>query len=269
MVAPTVKYKFWASADYDGLGTTSTDFYPSLETELDSWITAITSNASLTSAVPIKRKGVSDSTNSSFIGLTVECPHPTAGTIYAQSYTSSATIQRTRTLSTWTDNGTEGGYGSGTAIDAEDCNIDTTGYDQGILLAYDTTDEKEFFMAGRYSPRGSNYSDMIICIMRGLSGHWGTFMSDNTTTHFSWYSQTDAAYKSAGSAGVSGNSRVIFSSDAVSPYTIGAGSVFVPANERIISKQGNISNPVGAYYGSSPYSVYQVGYNGPAIITGS
>ena len=268
MVAPTVKYKFWASADYNGLGTGSTDFYPSLETELDSWITAINSNASLTGAVPIKRKGVADSTNSNYVGLTVECPHPTAGTIYAQSYTTSAIIQRTRTLSAWSDNGAEGGYGSGTNIDTEDCNIDTSGYDQGILLAYDTTDEKEFFMAGRYSPRGSNYSDMIICIMRGLSGHWGTYITDNGTEHFSWYSQKDAAYKSAGLAEVTGTARVIFSSNAVSPYTIGAGSVFVPANERIVSGSGT-TYAVGSYYGSSPYSVYQVNYHGPAIITGN
>ena len=268
MVNPVVKYKFWANADYDGLGTASTDFYPLLETELDSWITAITSNASLTGAVPIKRKGVSDSTNSNYVGLTVECPHPTAGTIYAQSYTTSTSIQRTRTLSDWSDNGTEGGYGSGTAIDTEDCSIHVSGYDQGILLAYDTTDEKEFFMAGRYSPAGFNFSDIIICIMRGTSGHWGTFITDNGVEHFSWYSQTDAAYKSAGMAELTGTSRVLFSSSAASPYTIGAGSVFVPANERIISRAG-FTHTVGSYYGSSPYSVYQVNPNGPAIITGN
>ena len=265
MVAPVAKYKFWANADYNGLGTSSTDFWPSIEAELDSWITAITNNASLTNAVPIKRKGVADSTNSNYLGFVVECPHPTAGTIYAQSFCSSTVSRSVVTYSSWSDDGGNGGYGSGTAIDSDGCSWDSSGYDYGIMLAYDTTDEKEFFMAGVYSSHGPSYSDMLICIMRGATGHWGTFINDGTTEHVSWYSQTDAAYKSA-TVDPYSNTFGPLMSTRVTPYSIGPGSVFVPANERIRTS-GN--HRTGQYFGYSPYSVYAMAYYGPLVVVGN
>lgn len=265
MVAPVAKYKFWANADYNGLGTASTDFWPSIEAELDSWITAITNNASLTNAVPIKRKGVADSTDSNHLGFVVECPHPTAGTIYAGSHSTATNNRVVRAWSVWNDDGSSGGYGSGTAIDGESCSWSSSGYDQGIMLAYDTTDEKEFFMAGVYSSQGTSYQDMLICIMRGASGHWGTFINDTATEHVSWYSQTDAAYKSAT---VDFNTETFepLISQRAAPYSIGPGSVFVPANERI---RGVKNYTTGAYFGYSPYSVYAMAYYGPLVVIGN
>lgn len=265
MVAPVAKYKYWANADYNGLGTSSTDFWPSIEAELDSWITAITNNASLTGAVPIKRKGVADSTNSNYLGFVVECPHPTAGTIYASSYSTSTTNRNVRTFSAWSDNGTEGGYGNGTTIDVEGCSWNSSGYNHGIMLAYDTTDEKEFFMAGVYSSRGTTYSDMLICIMRGATGHWGTFINDSANEHISWYSQTDSAYKSA-TVDFSTEVFAPLISTRVTPYSIGPGSVFVPANERIFGVTNSVT---GSYFGYSPYSVYAMAYYGPLVVVGN
>ena len=83
MVNPVGKYKFWDSTTMNGLGTTANDFWPAFEAELDSWITAISGNAGITGAIPIKRKGVADSTNANYLGVVVELPNSTAGTIYA------------------------------------------------------------------------------------------------------------------------------------------------------------------------------------------
>ena len=265
MVSPVVKYKFWDSASYDGLGTTSGDYFPSLETELDAWITAISGNASMTGYLPVKQKGVAGSTNANQIGFTISCPHATGTTISVQAHTTSATGRAIRLGYGWTDSGSNGGYGTlGTQLWADSCSWDSTGYDQGILLAYDTTDEKEFFMAGAYSSRGNVYSDSIITLIRGTAGQWGLWGNDGGGSQIIWWNETNSSVTMSQVHAASARNATFGSS--YGEGGIGPGASFVSANTRVFTQFGTTST--GAYSASGSYSAYSTGTYGPVVVVG-
>lgn len=268
MVNPVGKYKFWDSLSMAGLGTSANDFWPALEAELDAWITAISGNAGITGALPIKRKGYADSTNSNYLGLVVELPNSTAGTIYAGSYSTSATSRTQIHSSTWSDSGSNGGYGSfsGTS-DNETSSWAATGVDAGIFLAYDTTDTQEFFIAGHWDTNSSSSHDPIICMIRGTTGHWASYLVDTTTNHILWYAENSSTYKSASVPDTGGETGVFRSVSSLSPYGIGGGAQFVSANPRVMTTAGSLDT--GSYFGDAPYSAYATAYYGPLIVIGN
>lgn len=268
MVNPVGKYKFWDSTTMNGLGTTANDFWPALEAELDSWITAISGNSGITGAVPVKRKGVADSTNANNLGVVVELPHPTAGTIYAGSYCTSATSRFQIHSSTWSDSGSAGGYGtfSGTS-DIESSTWAATGVDAGIFLAYDTTDTQEFFVAGYWDANSSSNHDPIICMVRGTTGHWASHLVDTTTNHILWYAEHNSAYKSSSVPRGNGEVGIFRSLTNALPYGIGDGAQFISANPRLLTTAGLADT--GSYFGDAPYSAYVTSYYGPLVVLGN
>ena len=268
MVNPVGKYKFWDSTTMNGLGTTANDFWPAFEAELDSWITAISSNAGITGAIPVKRKGVADSTNASYLGVVVELPNSTAGTIYAGSYCTSSVTRVQVHSSSWSDSGSAGGYGSfsGTA-DTESSSWAATGVDAGIFLAYDTTDTQEFFVAGHWDTNASSNHDPIICMVRGTTGHWASHLVDVTVNHILWYSEHDSAYKSGSVPRGSGETGIFRSRSDIPPYGIGDGAQFISANPRLLTTTG--TPDTGSYFGDAPYSAYATSYYGPLVVLGN
>lgn len=268
MANPVGKYKFWDSTIANGLGTASTDFFPALEAELDSWITAISGNASLAGAVPVKQKGVADSTNANYLGLVVELPHATNPSTFAAVHSISSSSIYQRISSTWTDNGTNNGYGAfGGTSTAEATPWTATGIDMGIFLAYDTTDEEEFFVAGRWDTGVSGDHDPLIIMVRGTNGDWSATAVDGTTSAMLWYSEVDAQHKTRRVLQDSAAEMTVWSSATdVTPYSIGAGSSFVSANTRLLTANGG--SDTGSYFGDTPYSAYATARYGPVVIIG-
>lgn len=268
MPNPVGKYKFWDSTIMAGLGTTANDFWPALEAELDSWITAISGNAGITGAIPVKRKGVADSTNANNLGLVVELPNPTAGTIYAGSYCTSATSRIQVHSSSWSDSGAAGGYGSfsGTS-DIEGSSWVATGVDAGIFLAYDTTDTEEFFVAGHWDTNPASTHDPIMCMVRGTTGHWGSHLVDTTTNHILWYAEHNSTYKSSTVPRQNGEIGIFRSKSNVAPNGIGPGAQFVSANARLMTTTAGPDT--GSYFGDAPYSAYTTAYYGPTVLLGN
>ena len=263
MVNPVGKYKYWSCVDSDGLGTTSSDFWPAIEAELDTWITAISGNASMSGYLPIKRKGYADSTDVNYLGFVVELPHPTYPSIYMGSYCSSGTSRTRRHAATWTDSGSTGGYGtfSGTS-DVETGSWAATGSANGIFLAYDTTDTQEFFAAGYWQDNGTTNQDNIVLFTRGVDGTWGSFFNDSTTNHMLYYSGTSLSVLSTNVE--TGAYYNVFIAKGGSPG-IGDGARFVSANPRLLCP---VANSTGSYYADGAYAVYSTGYQAPAVVLG-
>ena len=268
MPNPVGKYKFWDGASVSMHGGTSDDYWPALEAELDSWITAISGNASMTGQTPIKQKGYADSTaTSTHRGFGLELPHPTHPSHYFASYSYSATARRRYQASTWTDDGGDGGYGSFSGTTNNEAGtFSGDGNDTGIFLAYDTTDGEEFFIAGHWDVSSESNHDNLISLMMGTHGGWGTFVNDSSTTKTMWYNPNDAAVVTANTLSNSGQFLPPFR-----PYTtgsgIGLGQAFACANPRVLTI--STAARTGNYVGDAPYSAYGTSYYGQIVVLGS
>lgn len=268
MPNPVGKYKFWDSATANGLGTSANDFWPALEAELDAWISAISSNASLSGAVPTKLKGVADSTNANFLGFVVELPHSTDPSIYARSYCSSASGIVQSVGQTFVDNGSSGGYGAMSGVaDTEGSTWSATGIDLGIFLAYDTTDGEEFFIAGRWGSDSLGLHDPLVIMVRGIGGNWSGTVIDSTTSGMTFYDRNTSSFVSSTMNTRSGSEMTIFSSatGGTNPG-ISTTSQFVSANPRLLTTSAG--NDTGSYFGDAPYTAYATAYYGPTVIIG-
>jgi hypothetical protein len=268
MPNPVGKYKFWDSTTANGLGTSANDFWPALEAELDAWISAISGNASLTGSVPIKLKGTADSTNANYLGFVVELPHSTDPSMYVQSYCSSSVTMTQRVGETYSDNGTQGGYGAISGVsDTESGSWTATGIDLGIFLAYDTTDGEEFFVAGRWGSDTISFHDPLVIIVRGIAGNWSGTVVDTTTSGMVFYDRNASTFVSSSISTRTGSEMTFFSSAAstTSPG-ISQTSQFVTANSRILTTYG--SADTGDSFGDAPYTAYATAYYGPTVIIG-
>jgi hypothetical protein len=270
MAAPTAEYQLWPSASYDGFGTASTDYWPALETKLDAWITAISGNASITanSALPIKKKGVADSTApASRIGIVLELPYASAPSYFFYSANQGTTLRYAYVNDGWTDNGTNNGYGPYNAGNNTGTSATwaASGIDLGIFLAQDTTDGQEFFIAGCAGPN-SNYELVLMFVARTVEGGWCSVVRNTATAATAmWHNQTTNS--------VAIDSNVTESNLTYTPLTaqdtlgaagIGPGYSMIPANPRLL--HCGQSYRTGAYFGNGTNSAYQVGYYSPRVV---
>ena len=190
-MAPTIKWQRWDSASYDWTGTAATDALPSVEAELDAWITAVNGNASNTGRQITKERGYADSTTANYHGLVVSAG---ANNNAAKGYLGfgtygSATTKRLYAGDTYADDTTNGGYGtiSGGTSDTS-VSWYSSGQEANFLIISDTTDGQEFFLWGVSMPATPNtaYSDGFF-IMKCADGEWSMFANDASTyvhTHY-------------------------------------------------------------------------------------
>ena len=263
MPNPVAKYKYWAAADYDGY----TDLWPSLKTEIDSWITAISTNAGISGYLPSRVKDLDDG-NSTFgqVGLVYEFPNPDGGSIHYQTYAQSNSTRNTRLTVNWADNGYNYGYGSGDTLAGEQHPWTDTGANYGLFIASDTTNEQEFFIAGVYSGANTNQQDTIFACMRSVTKHWGIFTNDGTTNHLAWWSPQANDYKEDVAIWPNQNGAYMPLMSGPGGQTgIGTGKVFCTANPRILNPD---NWETGAYFGQSPYSVYSTANGGLNVLVG-
>lgn len=183
-MAPTIKWQRWDSASYDWFGTTATDALPSLEAEIDAWITAVNGNASNSGRQITKERGYADSTTAGYAGLVLSAG---ANGNAAKGYLSYGCFGSGSTKSsyagpTYADDTSLGGYGT-ISGGPGDSNISwyTSGQEASWLVVSDTTDGQEYFCFGPTfgtSP-STAYQDGIF-IFKGTDGEWSITSADST-----------------------------------------------------------------------------------------
>jgi len=190
-MAPTIKWQRWDSASYNWAGTAATDALPSLEAELDAWITAVNGNASNTGRQITKERGYADSTTANYHGLVISAGanNNTAKGYLGFGTYGTATTKKLYAGDTYADNTTNGGYGtiSGGVIDTT-VSWYSSGQEANFLIIYDTTDGEEFFLFGPSMPANptTNYSEGFY-IMKCTDGEWSMFANDGSVyvhTHY-------------------------------------------------------------------------------------
>ena len=182
-MAPTIKWQRWDSASYDWFGTTATDALPSLEAELDAWITAVNGNASNSGRQVTKERGYADSTATNYGALVLSCGangNASKGYFSWGCYGSTSSKQ-IRLGPTYADDTTNGGYG---AVSGGPSDTSVSWYGSGQeanwLLVYDSTDGQEYFSFGPAFGTSPNtaYQDGFF-IFKGTDGEWSMTSNDS------------------------------------------------------------------------------------------
>jgi len=175
IVAPTIKWQRWDSSTYNWFGTGASDTLPSIEAELDAWIAAVNANPSNVGRQVTKEKGYADSTSGTYAGFVISCgANGNTEKGYMGYYSSAASTKRFYFGDTFTDNGTNGGYGSITG-GGGDSNVSwlTSGQEANFLLVYGTVDGQEYFSFGPNlgSTNSTAYQDGFL-IAKATDGEW-------------------------------------------------------------------------------------------------
>ena len=184
-MAPVIKWQRWDSASYDWFGTSATDALPSLEAELDAWITAVNGNASNSGRQVTKERGYADSTTANYAGLVLSCGangNASKGYLSYGTYGSTSS-KRIYSGDTFADDTSNGGYGtiSGGTSDTS-VSWYTSGQEANWMLVYDTTDGQEFFSFGPTfgSTPSSTYQDGFF-IFKCTDGEWSMVSNDGSS----------------------------------------------------------------------------------------
>lgn len=190
-MAPTIKWQRWDSASYNWFGTAATDALPSLEAELDAWITAVNGNASNSGRQVTKERGYADSTTANYAGLVISCgANGNADKGYMSYMTAgSTTIKRVYTGGTYVDDTSNGGYGT-ISGGPSDTSISwyTSGQEANWMLVYDTTDGQEYFSFGPVLGASNNNSYQEgFFIFKCTDGEWSMTSNDGSAQYHIHY----------------------------------------------------------------------------------
>ncbi len=255
-MAPTIKWQRWESASYDWFGTGASDALPSVEAELDAWITTVNGNASNTGRQVTKERGYADSTTANYAGITISCganSNTAKGYMFYGTYGS--TSKRIYLGDTFTDDTSNGGYGSITN-GPSDTSISwlTSGTAADFLITYGVVDGEEYF---NFGPRlgGTSGSTAYMdgfTIMKGTDGEWSLFANDSSSfMHVHYFDDSvstgfsSISRVTAGSDQMTTNSSVsygrleIISATTPSPGFIGASSVVAASPDLLRVNNGN------------------------------
>lgn len=196
-MAPTIKWQRWDSASYDWFGTTSADALPSLESELDAWITAVNGNASNSGRQVTKERGYADSTTANYAGLVLSCganSNAAKGYLFYGTY-GSTSIKRIYVGDTYADNTTGGGYGA-VSGGSSDTSVSwyTSGQEASWLIVSSTVDGEEYFSFGPTfgSSPSVNYMDGFF-VFKATDGEWSVVSGDGSQfnqRHFHYWDDT-------------------------------------------------------------------------------
>lgn len=189
-MAVTLEHQVWDNTTYNWRDNTTASAAPlQMHDKLSAWVTAVNANAGNTNKQLTILKGPADSTSANFIGWTIRVGSPVADTTF-RLHTTSTTAWSFYASPTWTDNGTNGGYGasSGTPNDNFAPPFYTSGKWAEFAVATDTTDNAELFCVGyrldnvtdqTYSYCLMIYKDQngewVVCFTNGSSAY-GTFV---------------------------------------------------------------------------------------------
>lgn len=195
----TVDYQYWDSASYNWLDNVSATA-PALQIQekLAAWVSAVNANASNAGRPVSIRKSPSDSTSTNFIGWVIECSSTSADKgLFARLYSSTATNLNALFHQTWTDNGSNGGYGTYSGGISSDTSISfsTTGVAAEFSVAAGTDDGQEFFCLGWRLNNATTQSDVFL-IFKDVYGEWaGVFTDGGSQVSGTYYMGTHSSPK--------------------------------------------------------------------------
>ena len=181
-MAPTIKWQRWDSASYDWTGTNASDALPSLEAELDAWITTVNANASNSGRQLTKERGYANSTTSNYHGLVISAganSNTSKGYMAYGTY-GSATTKKIYLGGTFVDDTSNGGYGT-ISGGPSDTSISwyTSGQAADWLITYGVVDGEEYFNFGPKLGTSTSYMDGFT-IMKCTDGEWSLFSGDSS-----------------------------------------------------------------------------------------
>ena len=185
-MAPTIKWQRFEQAVYDWFDTSATGPIPQIESELDAWIASVNANPSNTGRQVNKIKGYADGSGN-YLGWVLQVgANNNTDNGYFGMWSASTTALRGYIGRTYTDNASNGGYGTITTnpYGAQDSSIGyaSSGQDADFLLIYDSTDGKEFFCLGKAMGTATGNMDGFL-IYKTTSGEWALGFNDSST----WY----------------------------------------------------------------------------------
>ncbi len=180
-MAVALEYQTWASADYNWAdGTTASKPPQQIQQKLAAWVAAVNANAVNASKQITILKTPSDSTLANYIGWNLSLASGASGsTFYASLYSSSTTNLNCRFSAGWTNDGTNGGYGTVTGGTSVDTSIAwyTSAQTAEFAIATETAAGEEFFLLGWRLATNTSYSDQLV-IFKDINGEWAAAFSD-------------------------------------------------------------------------------------------
>jgi len=202
-MAPTIKWQRWDSASYDWFGTAATDALPSVEAELDAWITTVNGNPSNAGRSITKERGYADSTTANYAALVISCG---ANSNTAKGYMSygcfgGTTARKNYVGNAYTDDTSNGGYGvvSGGPSDTS-VSWYTSGQEANFLIVTGVVDGEEYFCFGPSFGTSPSYNYMDgFFIAKATDGEWfmvtgdGPTASNRLLTHY-WDDDTSTGW---------------------------------------------------------------------------
>lgn len=207
-MAVVIKQGIWDNATYPWTDQTSAGLMGSIVTEIDAWITAITSNASIVAngQLPVKVRQPSDSTSGgtrngfgyqfpdTSIGLNAD--GPTYPTLLVHGTETGLTVEAGDEFEDDTQNDGFGDLGSSPGHYTLASIPGTSGTDNEVIVAYDTTDEQEFIAIG-FKLGSSNTRSGSVAVFKDTSGHWGFAIRDlgfNYDIHQGYWTGQEGPY---------------------------------------------------------------------------
>lgn len=181
-MAATVKTDTYTSASYNWDSASTGQPCKDVVDELKSWVTTINSNASQTGKQVVVLRDEASSTTTNYRGWVVELPQTGTDTLYTSLTTYNATTIQFFSGTGFTDDTSNGGYGTVTSTIETDGSIGwqtTAAVDVHFGLAYGIVDGEEFFFVGWDLGSDSTYSDMW-GIFKTTEGYWATIATDGT-----------------------------------------------------------------------------------------
>ena len=183
-MAPVIKWQRWDSASYNWFGTGATDALPTLEAELDAWITTVNANASNVGRQITKERGYADSTTANYAALVLSAgANGNASKGYLQwGCINSTYSKRSYAGPTFADNTTNGGYGT-VSGGHSNTNIGwvTSGQEANWLIVYDVTDGEEYFAFGPAFDSNDTGVQECFSIVKCTDGEWSLVANDSTS----------------------------------------------------------------------------------------
>ncbi len=182
-VAVVVKQGIWDNATYPWTDQTSSGYMGSIVAEIDNWINAISSNASITTngMLPVKVREPSDSTNSGtrngfgykFPDITLGSGNygPTEPVFLVHGTETALTLEIGDEFEDDTQNNGFGDLGQADGHQSSATVTGTTGFNREAIVAYDTTDGEEFIAVG-FKVGTSTTGSRGIAAFKDTDGHW-------------------------------------------------------------------------------------------------
>lgn len=180
-MAATAKFQAWTNATWAWDSAAAGAPCVELEAELDAWIAAINANPSQSGKQVVKIRGAASSTTANYRGIGVQLPaQNTTGDLYVRFYSSTTSVINFFANTGFTDDTSNGGYGTGTGTTGGDSSIawkNTVTTEGSFIIGYSTVDGQEFFHLGWVIDNLTTTSDGWT-ITKDQNGEWMAFVND-------------------------------------------------------------------------------------------